>query len=65
LWNLFAGKLEKKRGNYLEAQKCYQRAQEIIRVVFGENHPKYAFILNDLGVSPVFYSFLIFAFLRL
>lgn len=43
------GKLEKKRGNYLDAQKYYERSIAIIKCVFGEEHPKYAFYLNDLG----------------
>ena len=47
--NLFLGKIEKKRGNYDEAQRCYEKSLNIIKKVHGDSHPKVAMYLHDLG----------------
>jgi hypothetical protein len=41
--------IAKKRGRYKEAEKYYLRSLEIIEKVYGNNHPKVAIIVDNLG----------------
>lgn len=47
---IYSGKIEKKRGNYDEAQRCYEKSLDIIVKIYGDNHPKAALFFHDLGV---------------